>query len=107
MTSKGVELATPYTLGIWHVRPGHADDFVEAWTEFADLTVEQASGSGWGRLLRDMENPDRFISVGPWESLAAIEGWRALDGFRQRVGRIRQLLVSFEPATLECVAERG
>jgi hypothetical protein len=45
--------------------------------------------------------------VGPWESLAAIDAWRGQDGWKVRVGRIRELLVNFEPATLELVVERG
>jgi heme-degrading monooxygenase HmoA len=100
-------MAVPYTHGIWQVKPGRADEFIAAWTEFADWTVQHAQGTGWGKLLRDVNDEHRFISFGPWESLAAIESWRGLDGRNQRVGRIRELLVGFEPATLELVVERG
>lgn len=96
-----------YTQGVWRVKPGHTEEFVAAWTEFADWTLQHAAGAGWGKLLRDLDDPHRFISIGPWESLAAIEAWRALDGWKERVGRIRELLVDFAPATLEPVVERG
>ena len=99
--------AVPYTHGIWQVKPGRAEAFVTAWTEFADWTVEHAPGAGSGKLLRDVNDQNKFVSLGPWESLAAIDAWRSLDGFNERVGKIRDLLVSFEPATLEVVAERG
>ena len=97
----------PYTHGIWQVKPGKGDDFIAAWTEFADWTVQHAHGAGWGKLLRDLNDENRFISFGPWESLAAIEAWRSLDGFDERVSRIRDLLVGFEPASLQAVVERG
>jgi hypothetical protein len=48
-----------------------------------------------------------FVSFGPWESLEAIETWRSLDGWKERVERVRELLVSFEPSTLEPIVEHG
>ena len=98
---------TPYTHGIWKVQPGRGDEFVAAWTELAEWSMREVAGSGSARLLRDLADPDRFVSFGPWESLEAIEAWRTLDGFGERVGRLRELLVSFEPSTLELVVERG
>ena len=57
-------------------------------------------------LLRDTEDPQRFVSFGPWESVAAIAGWRALPGYQERVDRLRQVVDGFEPRTLEVVARR-
>ena len=95
----------PYTQGVWRVKPGHADEFISAWTEFAQWTLREAKGAGAGTLLRDLNDPNRFVSFGPWGSLAAIEAWRELDGWKQRVARIRQLLDGFEPSTLELIVE--
>lgn len=100
-------MGVPYTQGIWNVKPGRAEEFVAAWTEFAEWTAANAPGAGRGQLLRDAANPDRFVSIGPWESSEAIAGWRALEGWRERVGRMRELLESFEPSTLELMVERG
>jgi heme-degrading monooxygenase HmoA len=100
-------MSVPYTHGIWQVKPGRADEFVAAWTAFADWTIANVEGAGWGKLLRDPEHEDRFVSFGPWASLEAIEAWRNLDGWKEHVARIRELLVSFEPSTLEPVVERG
>ncbi len=97
----------PYTQGVWQVKPGRTDEFVAAWTEFAEWTAEHAQGAGRGTLLRDLADQNRFISIGPWESREAIEAWRALEGWGERVARIREMLVDFQPATLELVAERG
>jgi heme-degrading monooxygenase HmoA len=100
-------MPVPYTQGVWRVKPGRAEEFVAAWTEFAEWTLQHADGAGWGKLLRDLGDEHRFVSIGPWDSLDAIQSWRSLDGWSERVGRIRELLVGFEPATLELVVERG
>jgi heme-degrading monooxygenase HmoA len=100
-------MAVPYTLGIWQVQPGRADDFIAAWTEFAEWTSANVDGAGKGQLLRDTVDENRFVSFGPWESHAAIENWRAQPGWQERVAAIRGLLDGFEPSTLELVGERG
>ena len=100
-------MSVPYAQGIWRVKPGHADDFVAARTEFAEWTTRNIEGAGRTTLLRDMSDPNRFVTFGPWESLDAIDSWRAADGWQDRVARIRELLGRFEPATLELVAELG
>ena len=76
-----------------------------AWTELAEWTGREVPGSSWAKLLRDSRAPNRFISFGPWETLEAIEGWRALDGWQERVRGLRDLLDGFEPSTLELIAE--
>ncbi len=98
-------MGQPYTHGIWTVTPGHEEQFVTAWTELAEWTGREVPGSIWAKLLRDSSAPNRFISFGPWESQDAIEGWRALAGWQERVQRLRELLDGFEPSTLELVAE--
>ncbi len=99
-------MSVAYTEGVWQVKPGHADEFVAAWSEFADWTSEHADGSGWVKLLRDREDANRFVTIGPWASLEAIEAWRSLDGWQERIGRVRRLLVDFRASTLEVVLER-
>lgn len=98
-------MSHPYTHGIWAVKPGREDAFIAAWTEFAQWSSREVPGALWAKLLRDRENPSRFITVGPWESLDAIERWRAEPGWQERVRQIRELLDGFEPATLDLVVE--
>lgn len=97
----------PYTIGVWSVKPGRAGDFVAAWTAFAEWTAANVHGAGRGTLLRDTGDDHRFVSVGPWESIEAIEQWRSHPGWSEHVAAIRELLTSFEPSTLELVVERG
>ena len=100
-------MATPYTLGVWKVLPGQSDEFVSAWLEMAEWTKENAPGASWAKLLRDTADENRFVSFGPWVSHEAIDAWRELDGFAERVGRMRELLDGFEPQTLDVAAEVG
>ncbi len=100
-------MSIPYTQGIWQVQPGRAEDFIAAWTEFAVWTSENVPGAGRGTLLRDLDDPNRFVSLGPWDSLDALESWRSLDGWKQRVEQIGEMLAGFQPATLELVVEKG
>ena len=98
-------MGQPYTHGVWTVRPGQEDEFVAAWREFAEWTSREVSGAAWAKLLRDTSAPQRFISVGPWRDREAIESWRSLPGWQERVERLRPLLDRFEPSTLEPVVE--
>jgi quinol monooxygenase YgiN len=94
-----------WTSGIWTAKPGRGDEFVAAWHEFAEWTADAHHPDRRAWLLRDRENPDVYVSIGPWPNLAAVDSWRADPLFRERVGRIRGLLESFEPRTLDPILE--
>jgi heme-degrading monooxygenase HmoA len=97
-------MAETYTSGMWLVKPGEEDAFVQAWTEF----VEWGSGfpgSGMFRLVRDLEVPGRYMSFCPWESFEAQQAWKEDPEFRERIGRVRAHCEEFEPSTLELSAE--
>jgi heme-degrading monooxygenase HmoA len=91
-----------YTSGTWLVRDGADDAFVEAWTAFVEWAREMP-GSGVFRLVRDVDQPRRYMSFAPWESFDAQQAWKALPEFPERIGRVRQHCESFEPFTLELV----
>ncbi len=101
-----MHMSTPYTSGIWTVKPGAAEEFIAGWTELAEWSRANAPGALSARPLRDRNDSNRFVSFGPWESLEAIERWRAMEGFQQRVARIRETLMGFEAFTLELVANQ-
>jgi heme-degrading monooxygenase HmoA len=92
-----------YTVGIWITKPGREDDFARRWREMAEWTEQEMTSAASGTLLRDREQPNRFVSFGPWASLNDIEAWRANPGFIVRVGAIRELLEEFSPMTLDDV----
>jgi len=97
-----------YTHGRWVVKAGQAEAFQAAWQELAEWTSANIGGAvgGEARLLQDLDDPLSFYSFGPWDSMEAIEAWRAAAGFQERVGRVRELLESFEAHTLRLVVQR-
>ena len=96
-------METLYTHTTWSVKPDLEDEFVQRWTEWAEWSHRQGLDAP-ALLLRDLENPRTFISFGPWQSVTAIKNWRALAGYHERVGRLREVVEGFEPQTLEITA---
>ena len=91
-----------WSSGTWSVKAGREDEFAEGWREFAQWAVENHNATrAW--LLRDRNRPNQFISIGPWPSDDALAAWRGDPGFDSRVGRLREMLESFEPRTLDPV----
>ncbi len=97
-------MAEIYTVGIWNVKSGCEEEFVAAWRAMGKATVAEFPAAH-GRLLRDVDNPGRFVSFGPWESLETVDAWRTSAAFQEGVARIRELLDAFEPGTYEVSAE--
>jgi heme-degrading monooxygenase HmoA len=93
-----------YTSGTWLVKDGEDDAFVQAWTAFVEWASEMP-GSGVFRLVRDHDQPQRYMSFAPWESFEAQQAWKELPEFRERIGRVRQHCENFEPSTLLLVTE--
>ena len=93
-----------YTSGAWTVKPGEDDAFVAAWTEFVTWASEMP-GSGTFRLVRDVEQPNRYQSFAPWESFEAQQAWKELPEFRERIMRVRAHCDDFQPSVLELVTQ--
>jgi heme-degrading monooxygenase HmoA len=92
-----------WTSGIWTVKPGREDEFVAAWTEFAEWSLLEFPAS-WEWLLRRRDQPHVFMSAGPWPSEEIVGRWRGSAGFQERIGRVREMLDDFEPRTFDEVA---
>ncbi|NKX53991.1 antibiotic biosynthesis monooxygenase family protein [Arthrobacter mobilis] len=89
-----------YTLGIWLVKPGREEDFVQAWQELARRTLEEFPGAR-AVLLHDRDVPNRFISTGPWDSVEQVGQWRQSRAFTEGTAAMQDLLERFEPHTLD------
>ena len=96
-----------YSSGTWFVKAGREEEFVEAWSELARWTAAEIAPGARAMLLRDRDDPSRFVSLGPWENEELIVAWRESEGFGSRVGAIRELLVEFEAHTLELATQVG
>lgn len=94
-----------YSHTTWIVKPGHEEEFVRLWGEFEEWSAAEGL-SARAKLLRDVDEPSRFISFGPWETRAAIRRWRALPGFHEHVAQLGEVLERFDAHTLQEVTER-
>jgi heme-degrading monooxygenase HmoA len=92
-----------YSSAVWIVRPGEENDFVTAWEDFV-WWAAGIPGSGTFRLVRDLGDPARFLSIGSWESLAAQRAWQRHPEFTERLGRPRRYCVSVQPASYALVS---
>jgi len=93
-----------YSSGDWHVKPGREQEFVDAWRELAGWSLTEFD-PGWGKLLRDKEDPTHFLSVGEWTDEQVIEKWRASEGFKQRLAEIRGLTDEVSVRAFDLAAE--
>jgi quinol monooxygenase YgiN len=100
-------MADVYTLGEWRAKAGSEAAFVAAWRELGEWTEATVPGNTWAKLLRDRDDPQRFVSFGPWTDDDAVARWRGHPGFQERVAGIQQLLVSFLPHRMGVAAESG
>jgi quinol monooxygenase YgiN len=94
-----------YTSGVWVVKKGREDDFARRWQESADrLSLDFPDVTF--RLMRDRENPQRFVSLGDgWRNVEQVEVARSSPTFQDAMTSIWRLLESGEISTLDLVAE--
>jgi heme-degrading monooxygenase HmoA len=93
-----------YTSGLWTVRPGEEDAFVETWKEFVGW-ASGFPGSQTFRLVRDHDRPNLYQSFAPWDSFEAQHVWKQDPEFPERIGRVRKHCEDFRPSTFELVTE--
>ena len=91
------------TTGVWHVKPGHEDQFVEEWSRFTRHAAT-FPGAGTLHLGRDAGVPSRFVSFAIWHDADSAHAWKANPEFGERMGRVQQHVERFEPSELDLVA---
>jgi heme-degrading monooxygenase HmoA len=92
-----------YTSGSWKPTPGSEEAFIEAWTQFA-AWGSNMTGAGTLRLLRDVDDPSRFVSFGDWDTLDEARGWKATAEFKEQMAQVLQHCAEFQPSNLREVA---
>jgi quinol monooxygenase YgiN len=97
-------MANVWTHGTWTVQPGKEADFVDAWQALAEQCMAELAPPAPPTLLRDRERPNVFVSFGPWANDDDVARFRSSEAFRAAQERMRDLLTSFEPRTLDEVA---
>jgi quinol monooxygenase YgiN len=94
-----------YTSGVWIVKKGREDDFARRWQEAAD-SVSLDYPDVTFRLLRDHENPQRFISLADgWRGAEQIETAQSTPAYQDAMTSLWRLLETGEMSSLDLVAE--
>ena len=92
-----------YTSGNWKPNPGSEEAFIEAWAQFA-AWGSGIAGAGTLRLLRDVDDPSRFVSFGDWATLDDARGWKTTAEFKEHMARVLQHCAEFNSSNLREVA---
>jgi hypothetical protein len=94
-----------FTVGVWRAKPGRGDDLVEVWKAIGEVFNELPSPPGGvGTLVQNLDDPELFISFGPWSSLDAIRAMREDPGAGAAIGRMREVCDEARPGTFRVVA---
>ena len=88
-----------FTYGRFEVEPESEDAFVEAWSEFATW-ISRRSGNQSVRLMRDVRNTGRLVSVGKWDNAEAVQAFKSTPEFKEQLARVVKLAKDFEPTEL-------
>jgi heme-degrading monooxygenase HmoA len=94
---------TIYTSGTWTPTPGSQEAFIDAWQGFA-AWASRMPGAGRLHLVRDLREPERFVSFGSWDSIDEVRAWKSSPEFRERMAQVLQHVEDFQPAELRLVA---
>jgi quinol monooxygenase YgiN len=87
------------------VKQGREGEFARRWQESADRLALDFPDVKF-MLLRDRENPRRFISLGEgWRTLDDIEAARSSPDFQDAMAAVWRMLETGELATLDLVSE--
>lgn len=93
-----------YTSGVWIVKEGREAEFARRWQESADSVALDVPGVKF-MLMRDRENPRRFVSLGEgWRNDEQIETARSTPAFQDAMASIWRMLDSGDISTLDLVA---
>lgn len=81
--------------GVFQVRPGEAERFVERWSELITWTRQHYPEMGRATLSQHDQDLDRFVSYANWCSAARRENWRADPAYQLRSAACRELCVEY------------
>jgi hypothetical protein len=93
-----------YTLGVWRVKEGKQDQFVEAWKRLGRVFHNLPHPPGEGTLVQSLDEPQQFYSFGPWRTLDDVLAMRSDPDARREIGTLMELCDVARPGTFRVVA---
>lgn len=90
-----------WSSGKWQVKEGNADEFVERWREFLTWTKEAHQGCLGARLIRDLRDPNAFVSFAAWQDLDSMRAWQSSPEFTERFNAVHALCEDMQSSGYE------
>jgi heme-degrading monooxygenase HmoA len=95
-------IGQPMSYGIYTVKRGKEQEFIQEWQKAAQWTMGQYNFTGVGaRLYQDTEDPQRYISYGEWNSLNDIKAWSQRPEYQGMMDKLRDLCDHMERRVLK------
>ncbi len=97
---------TPYTLGLWRVKPGQEAAFIQAWKDLSAVFRQlPRPPSGKGTLVQSLIDPTLFYSFGAWDSFDDVQAMRTNAQAQDALRKVRDLCTEATPGGYRLVAE--
>ena len=99
---------TAFTVGVWKVKPGNQDAFIEAWEEIGEVFLKLENPPLWGKLVQSELDPTQFYSFGPWDDAGHVALMRQDDASMAAIQKAASLCdeATPTPCTLRAAADR-
>jgi heme-degrading monooxygenase HmoA len=94
-----------FSIGSWQPGEGQAEQFVQAWTEFARWSASMDGCGAPPRLTRDLREEGSFVSFAAWRDAESMHAWKAHPEFRDRMSQVQEHVAEFAATELELVVD--
>jgi heme-degrading monooxygenase HmoA len=84
-----------YASGNWTVTEGSAEEFITRWKDWIGRSAASVPGFGSARLIRDVSNPNHFISFSEWDDPKMRDAWKNSPEFAEGMSSVRELTDDF------------
>jgi len=81
--------------GNWVVKEGQAEEFITRWKSWLTTSAQKVPGFGSATLIRDINNPNHFISMSDWDDPKMRDQWKNSPEFAEGMARVRELTDDF------------
>ena len=94
-----------WSSGNWQTSEGNTKEFVERWRDFLTWTKEANDGFYGARLVRDLQNPNHFVSFASWRDLDALRAWQGKPEFAEHYNACHALCGDVQSGGYELVVD--
>ena len=92
-----------FTHATWQVKPGSEQQFERIWREDLARAFQAVSPEATGTLIQSLDDPLRYVSFGPWQSLADMQRARSDPSAQQALAKLRGLCETATPGAFRVV----